>query len=172
MKKNNCWFKAFALFCLIAVCLLTTGESLLAQIGNRGIPVRCRLNQGLLAPGASVFLTCNGSDGTSFVDGQRVPANQYLLVTDISITPDTRTTTGLTDVIIYDAFDTGSYQSPFRLKNVNTSSFGFSFSVPFLVLHPNHRLLVVSSGFSDFPVEINVSGLLTSNLLYLPVLAR
>ena len=103
-------------------------------------------------------------------DGQRVPSGRYLVVTDVLITPDAGSaTSGIVDLIFYDAYGANYRQSYFRLRSTQADSFGFNFSVPYFVLRDGHRLEVTSAAFSEHGAQIWVSGLLVTNLDFLPL---
>ena len=158
---------------VVAAALALGTGSADAQLGNSGIPVRCFKPGPAMAPGTAEFLTCVASDGTLLPEGQRVPAGHYLLITDVLITPDAGTaTTGLNDITVFDAYGTNSRQSSFRLRSVLPNSFGVAFNTPYFVLAEGHRLEISSAAFSAHSVEIRVSGLLVTNLSYLPIVQQ
>ncbi len=159
---------------LIAALTLTVGSGrATAGVGNSGVPVRCFKPGAAIAPGGESFLSCVASDGTPFAEGQRVPTGYYLMVMDLLVTPDAGTaTSGLTDVTIFDAYGTNSRQSSFRLRGVEAASFGFKWSAPYFVMPAGHRLEVTSASFSDFGAEVRISGLLVTNLDFLPAVLR
>lgn len=80
-----------AVIALAAVWLLAAPAQ--AQLGNNAIPVRCSpATQDGIISGAA-FFRCVAADGTAFGNnGQAVPNGRYLLVTDITLTPDRLTT--------------------------------------------------------------------------------
>lgn len=145
-----------------------------AQLGNAGVPVRCFVPSGSEPnPGGSAFLNCVSADDTPFVDGQRVPENNYLLVTDVFITPKAGSNTnGITSISIFDAYGSGSRQSSFRMRGPNSAQVEMHWASPYLVLRPGHRLEVVLDAASAYGVEVRASGLLVTNLAYLPLAVR
>jgi len=157
---------------IVATLALAVGSgSAAAGVGNSGVPVRCFKPGASIAPAGQSFLNCIASDGTPFAEGQRVPTGYYLLVMDVLITPDAGTAmAGITDLDIYDAYGTSNRQSSFRLRSNEAASFGFKWSAPYFVMPAGHRLEVTSAAFSDFGAEVRVSGLLVTNLDFLPAI--
>lgn len=140
-----------------------------ASLGNYSVPVRC-FKSGNLAPGGQAFYSCVAADGTAFPEGQRVPTGYYLLVTDVLITPDAGTAlTGITDITVYDGYGTNNRNTHFRLRNTQATTFGYNFGAPYLVLSAGHRLDVTSAAFSAYGADVRISGLLVTNLDYLPL---
>lgn len=153
-----------------AVFVVADNSRVRAAQGNSGVPVRCFKPGSALAPGNATFLSCVAADGTPFESGQRVPNGYYLLVLDVLVTPDAGTdVTTLTDVTIYDAYGDSSRQSSFRLRDTSSSTYGRVFGAPYLVLSPGHRLEVTNAAFSESAVEVRISGLLVTNLSYIPL---
>lgn len=145
-----------------------------ASLGNTGVPVRCSEAPGTsIPPGESRFLTCYAADGTPFTDGQRVPTGRYLLVTDILVIPDGgMDTAALTDVTLYDAYGGSGRAYSLRLRGTTTDSYGYHFTTPYMVLPAGHRLEAVTAWFAEKWVFVRVSGLLVTNVNYLPLLNR
>lgn len=145
-----------------------------ASLGNTGVPVRCTEQPGASVPPAeSRFLTCTAADGTPFVDGQRVPNGRYLLVTDIMVTPDGGTdAAALTDVTLYDAYGESGRSYSLRLRGTTTASYDYHFTTPYMVLPAGHRLEASTAWFAEKWVFVRVSGLLVTNVNYLPLVNR
>jgi len=145
-----------------------------ASLGNTGVPVRCTEQPGAsIPPAESRFLTCTAADGTAFVDGQRVPSGRYLLVTDILVTPDGGTdTAALTDVTLFDAYGESGRAYSMRLRGTTTASYDYHFTSPYMVLPAGHRLEASTASFAEKWVFVRVSGLLVTNVNYLPLVNR
>jgi len=146
-----------------------------AALGNSGVPVECH-GPGYVAisPDTTVFLDCVAADGTAFDSGQRVPGGHYLLVTDLVVTYYSGGVVGDThaDLAFYDAFDESSRAASLWLRNPVKGTLGEHFVTPYLVLPGGHRLEVVNPTHSDHLVYVAVSGLLVTNLSYLPLINR
>lgn len=162
------------LLVLIFLLSLAFTRSGHATLGNVGVPVRClKVGGEPIPPNTVVFLNCFAADGTSFPDGQRVPASRYLLVTDIVITPDAGTnTTALTDVRLFDAYGTDGRNFAMRFRGTTSASYGEHYTVPFMVLPADHRIEVSTNTFNTAWVEVRVSGLLVTNVSYLPLISQ
>ncbi|RME47120.1 MAG: hypothetical protein D6791_06630 [Chloroflexi bacterium] len=145
-----------------------------ATLGNTGVPVRCSEAPGTsIQPAESRFLTCVAADGTPFVDGQRVPNGRYLLVTDIMVIPDGGTdVNALTDVTLYDAYGTSGRAYSLRLRGTTTAAYGQHFTTPYMVLPAGHRLEASTAWFAEKWVFVRVSGLLVTNVNYLPLVSN
>jgi hypothetical protein len=145
-----------------------------ASLGNTGVPVRCSEAPGTpIQPAESRFLTCTAADGTPFADGQRVPNGRYLLVTDIMVIPDGGTDMeALTDVTLYDAYGNSGRAYSLRLRGTTTASYDYHFTTPYMVLPAGHRLEASIAWFAQKWVFVRVSGLLVTNVNYLPLVNR
>jgi hypothetical protein len=95
-----------------------------------------------------------------------------LLVTDITIIPDGGADTqGVTDVYIHNAFGDSDRVTSARLRGVTTASYGISYRVPYLVLPAGHRLELVNDAASQMGISVRISGLLVTNLNFVPLVA-
>lgn len=166
---------AFAVITLIVV--LISGQlaaSAQASLGNSGVPVRCApASTGqIILQDDYEFFNCSTFGGISFTAGQRVPTGYYLLVTDISATPD------LSDsdyyrLTIYAAYGENSRAYSFNIMNASGGSHSEHFQVPYLILPEGYRIegyAYISPGPNALRVQI--SGLLVTNLNYLPVVVK
>ena len=146
-----------------------------AALGNSGVPVECH-GPGYVAvfPDTTVFLDCVAADGTAFDSGQKVPGGHYLLVTDLVLTYMAGGVVGDThvDLAIYDAFDESGRAASLWLRNPVKGTLGEHFATPYPLLPGGHRLEVVNPDHSDHVVYVAVSGLLVTNLAYLPLVNR
>lgn len=144
-----------------------------AGLGNSGVAVRCFAPGAGVAAGNSAFLTCYAADGTGFSDNQRVPPGYFLAVTDVLVSPRAGAAlSGATEISLFDAYGTSSRQSQFYLRSADTSTYGHTFVVPYLVLQSDHRLEVVAPGFNAYTVDVRVTGVLVTNLQWLPAIMR
>lgn len=173
MKRES--FVRLTLVAAIALLLVgaSSGSPSLGRVeavaANHSVPVRC-FKSGAIAPGGQAFLTCIAADGTTFPEGQRVPTGYYLLMTDVVITPDAgNAATGITDIRVFDGYATSSRQSETRFRSTDTSTYSYTYAAPYLVLSAGHRLDVTSAAFSAYGADVRISGLLVTNLDYLPL---
>ncbi len=144
-----------------------------ASLGNSGVPVRCFTPGAGVTAGNSAFFTCYAADGTGFSGNQRVPPGYYLAVTDVLVSPRAGAAlSGVTEISLFDAYGTASRQSQFYLRSAETSTYGHTFAVPYLVLRPDHRLEVVAAGFNAYSVDVRITGVLVTNLQWLPMVLR
>jgi len=147
-----------------------------AALGNNGVPVRCEIEiegGAPLDPGYGTFFNCVASDGTLFNDGgQQVPKGYYFLVTDILVTPIHPHSTQTAGYIKFSLRDKEGeiieYSMDFEDLSGNTIS--EHFTAPYFVLLANHKLW--GGNWSDFAVRMYISGLLVTNLNYLPVIMK
>ena len=101
-------------------------------------------------------------DGTPFIDGEGVPEGKYLLITDIVVTTD-----GGTDAEAVFSVDLASLagtvaRQTLRLRSTDNAT-------PYFVLRGGERLRVGNAWFSTEWVYVNVSGILVSNVNYVPL---
>lgn len=142
-----------------------------AALGNQGIPVRCSFTSAGIAPGDDKFLTCLSAAQPSFVGSQRVPDNYYFMVTDILVTPNTSVTSATRiEFYLFDAYGTNSRSSLYHIRSVDSATFGQHFTVPLYVLTSGHRLEVQAFNANATSFDIYVTGLLVTNVNYLPVI--
>ena len=133
-----------------------------AQLGNVGVPVQC---SAVVISAPQVF-TCAAADGTAFVNN-RVPTGYYLHVTDVIIAPNT---TADTQAIIEAEDANNATAGSFFLQTSSFASQGQHFTTPALVLHAQFHLRAVSFTGTSYSAE--VSGLLTRNVTYMPLIVR
>lgn len=144
-----------------------------AALGNQGIPVRCYTSSGGIAPGDDVFLTCVPAAPPSFVGSQRVPDGYYFLVTDVMVTPLANTTSAeRVDFYLFNAYGTNSRSSLYHFRSVDGATSGQHFNVPLYTLTPDHRLEVQAFNANAVSFNIYVTGLLTNNVNYLPLVLQ
>jgi hypothetical protein len=162
---------ATVLLVLAVFALVGSGAGpALASMGNRGVPVRCFAPGSGITAGNAAFMTCYAADGTSFAGNQRVPSGYYLLLTDVLVSPRAgSSTTGVTEISVYDAYGTSGRQSQILLRSTRTDTYGYTFASPYLVLSADHRLEIVSAGVSAFPVDVRASGLLVNSAVAVPL---
>jgi hypothetical protein len=165
------WLWLIMVFALV-VAGWVAAKPVKALLGNIGTPVEGYMG-GSLAPGNNYFMTCFTPSGPNFTDSnQRVPDGYYFLVTGITITPDAGTTiNAVTDVDIYDAYGTNNRRTFITLRGVTTATYGVQYTVPYFVLTGGHRLEIVNASYSQFPVMVRVTGLLVTNVNYLPMVS-
>lgn len=165
------------LWLLVLVAVITGGwfsvKPVRAALGNTGTPVRLNMASSV-APGntGGAFMRCFTVSGPTFVDNERVPAGYWLLVTDIEVIPEAASTAAaITDVTLYDAYGTNGRTTNYRLRSTDSSSYGVHFTVPYLVLAEGHRLEVTTAAYAGVNVRVYASGLLVTNVNYLPLAA-
>lgn len=141
-----------------------------AALGNQGIPVRCYVTSAGVAPGGDIFPTCVSASLPGFVDSQRVPDGYYFLVTDVLFTPHSSTTgPEKVDFYLFDAYGTNGRSSSYHFRSVDGATAGQHFTVPLYTLTPGHRLEIQAFNANDVDFDIYVTGLLVTNVDYLPV---
>jgi hypothetical protein len=132
--------------------------------------VRCRNTGITINPGESVFLTCTPADGSSTWSEGRVPEGKYLLVTDIRIAPEFGTgTSGDMYLVLY-----AGYSESLRAYGLNfyrpvVENYSEHYTTPAMILPEGYRIEAVNAVSSDPRIDVTVSGLLVSNVDYLPV---
>ncbi|MCX6025116.1 MAG: hypothetical protein NTY23_02450 [Chloroflexi bacterium] len=97
-----------------------------------------------------------------------------MLVTDLVVTYESGGEVGAThmDLVVYDAYDESGRVASLRLRNTDKGTLGEHFVTPYLVLPGGHRLEVVMPNHGDHVVYVVVTGLLVTNLSYLPLINR
>ena len=144
-----------------------------AAFGNNGTPVRCEptVTGQTISPGSYEFFRCTAADGTTFTDnGQRVPESYYLIVTDIVITPDTiASDPGKFKLILYAAYGTTSRAFALRFHDISGNTVSEHFTVPYMVLPAGYRIEGLNDAGSTYELNVQISGLLVTNLNYLPL---
>jgi hypothetical protein len=151
-----------------------------AALGNSGVPVRCAPSGSEIPVGEARFLDCVAADGTSFTDGQRVPSGYYLLVTDIVVTSSWSGIVADRYLSLYDAYGDASRAYALEMSSgppVDPSlsqvpTFGLHFTTPYMVLPADHRLEGVNELGSGSNIKVYVSGLLVTNVTYLPLVNK
>lgn len=136
-----------------------------AAIGFVGVPVKCVASANVAA---TVEAGCQAFDGTAFTSGTRVPPGYYLLVTDIVARPGGTATTGAWNFEIVGG--PGYYYIPFSTQTRVTLS--EHFTAPFLVLRAGEPVSLRNLSSSSGAVDVFISGLLTTDITYLPLVAR
>ncbi len=133
-----------------------------AQVGQSGIPVVCKVG---VPPTITSDLTCRLPDGSTFTT---VPASNYLLVTDFYITAPANTYSvgiNMRDVSSFQPIDTITFTGG-ALENRSEH-----FTTPLFVLRPGWRLEAYTTGTGG-SVMFQVTGLLSTNYSYLPMIVR
>lgn len=155
-----------SLLLVLLAAAFATVSTANAQLGNTGVPVHCD-SGGTVAAGATVDLYCYRPDESSFTT---VPSNYYLLVTDM--------------IAVQTAGSVARWQ--FSLCKETPSSvafclwsttdrrgdFGQHYNSPPIVLSSGQKLHSVNQSDSGGEITIIVTGILTTNYDYLPIVAR
>ena len=171
MKRTT--VSIIVLACLVLALLIVTAftavSSASAQLGNTGVPVWC--DGGILNPNTSSDFYCKAADGTLFGGTSIVPAGHYFLITDIVIQPGGGTPTGEWRVALF--IKSGQFSKGWlSFINQGRTNFGEHFSTPYLVLSQGYHLQVNSEYSSSGWAEVYISGLLTTNVYYMPLMSR
>ena len=144
-----------------------------ASLGNRGVPVRCRESGDFIPIGETLFFDCVAADGTPFTDGQHVPEGYYLLVTDVIVT--SAGGYGKSSLWLYDVLEDDTRDYVLKLQSwsdgLGNPTFGFHFTTPYMVLPAGHRLEGENRD-SAVNITVFVSGLLVTNVSYLPLVVK
>jgi hypothetical protein len=126
------------------------------------LPVYCETSVGI---GFENQFSCRRADTDETV--LPVPAGQYLIITDIHITRNNVSTTGIFAVII--GVDDGD-EFPTRPRlDITGTPIGvhqMSFTAPYIVLEEGESLAIHNSSESDFPIDAYVSGFLVDDVTY------
>lgn len=169
MKRTTISVVLFA--CLVVVLLVinafTAVSSANAQLGNTGVPVRCDISD-FIANGSSTDMNCVAADGTSFTN---VPTGHYLMVTDVTMVPIYYATSGrfLGRIV----WKNGNLDvKPVWLVTLGAETISEHFTVPYLVLPAGHHLEAANFPTSASYATFYVSGLLTTNYNYIPMVVR
>ena len=156
----------------ITAILVATGSIFPARaaLGNNGVPVRCDLGNLGISPGEELYFNCYASDGTLFTDKeQRVPKGYYLLVTDIIISPQLISSTpGYFRFLLQEVTGTDIWLHGIWFLDITGNTVSEHFSVPYFVLPAKHKLRGGLVSRSDYSLDVHISGLLVTNLSYLP----
>lgn len=162
---------------VIVVCLLigllvgagfSAAASAQASLGNTGVPVKCTV---VVPQGMTSTLSCTAADGTSFANGSDVPTGYYLLVTDIVANPANGTASQLY------ALELHRYAADSDLENIQLitqggATLGEHFITPYLVLSQGQQMRMHVPSSTPGAMTVYVSGLLTTNVAYVPLIAR
>ena len=158
---------------LVAVLLIATGftaaSTVNAQLGNVGVPVTCNVGVAV-APNAYRDLSCYAADGTYFVNGHNVPEGHYFLVTDAGMTPISATPQSMFTFIRQMVGTDAVYA--LRLATPTGGTVSEHFTVPYLVLRAGESLRAFNDQGSTAMADFYVSGLLTTNYTYAPLITR
>ncbi len=149
-----------------------------AQMGNAGVPVRCThanaLTSTINGSGTEQTLTCYRPDGSSFTT---VPANNYLLVTDVVIHEENGSNVGASWLGSLEVKRGGAvaYNMPFWIEATPFyKTYSQHFTTPYFVLKAddslNARDMVTTTYFLS--MRFYISGILTTNYSYLPLTLR
>lgn len=133
-----------------------------AQLGNSGVPVFCSVGVG----SSRMVFGCKAADGTAFANN-RVPSGYYLHLTDVIIVPSS---TADTQAIIESQDGGNANVDSIVLQTSSYGSQGQHYTSPFMVLPAQYRLTAYSFNGQGFIAE--VSGLLTRNVTFVPLIAR
>ncbi len=162
------------LACLVVVLSIvsafTAVSSAKAALGTTGVPVSC--SQYVPAnTSTAVNLSCYAADGTAFGNNHvTVPAGHYLLVTDVVVSPY-GPTSGDWIVGLLRMQGTTSFDS-IGFDTLTRATFSEHFLTPFFVVSQDQSLGAVSGSSNSGAVSIIVTGLLTTNVTYVPLAAR
>ncbi len=170
------------LACSVVALLIGTAFAVVpsasAQLGNTGVPVRCThanaIGSTIGGSGSEQTLTCYRPDGSSF---STVPSSNYLLVTDVLIDEDHGSSVGTSWLSSLEVkHGSGvAYGMPFWIEATPSfQTFSEHFTTPYFVLRAddylNARNMVTTSYFVN--MRFYVSGILTTNYSYLPLVSR
>ncbi len=169
MKRTTLWIIILASL-VVTLSILTAfaaASSVSAQLGNTGIPVRCTYPVGFTSPPFTPDLTCYRPDDTWFTT---IPSNSYLLVTDIDAVP-------MSGSVATWSYFVCRYAGTTKKACVGSTtdsrqSFGQHFTSPILVFGPGDRINVQNTSDTGGAIWIYVSGLLTTNYTYMPLISR
>ena len=126
-----------------------------------GIPARCTTASVGVQPGQIRTMSCFLSSRTATQGGRftTVPRGYYFLVTDIIVTPNGGS--GTTEVWVQDLTNT-SLEELLRLRGSSTTSFGRTFTTPYLVVQEDHRVRAQNLLSSGAAVLVDLTGLLVA----------
>ena len=161
------------LFAITAIILMAIGIHLLgvrdseAALGNLGTPVRCEVYV-FIDEEESIY--CTALDGTAFDVGYKVPSGYYFLVTDIIITADYRNDRADITLAVAEGGNVHIYDKLFFVQGVE--SYQIHYTMPYLILEAGQFLRAGNANDSTTNVTIYISGVLTTNALYLPLVTQ
>lgn len=140
-----------------------------AATGNQGIPARC---EAVFNLGQAATFSCVSAGNVLFVDGQKVPTGFYFLVTDIVITPiNTGNGTNLNQITFSVNNDTGQVLE-ISFNTNDRFSDRIHYTTPYIFLAGGEWLRGVNPMTSFSRLWVYVSGILTTNVNYLPLIMR
>jgi hypothetical protein len=160
-------FITLAAVLLFGWALFTTHQAH-ADLGNTGIPVRCKVTLSPFVAATNAPFSCFVADGTSF---SAVPASHYLLVTDVEMSRYNSDAGQMwAGVRVFKDNCTGSYVDELGYRGEGFTNYSSHYVTPYLVLAAGDCL----AGYRYGPVgnDFKVSGLLTTSVSYLPMLSR
>lgn len=166
------------LTCLVLSLLIfgafTAVSTANAQLGNTGTPVRCThasaIGSTIGGNGFEQSLTCTRPDGSSF---STVPANNYLLVTDLLILEEDGPLLSYKGALeVKNSGGAIEYSVPFWVES--QKSFSEHFTTPYYILKTGDYLNAHNLVTNTYGVNMRffVSGLLTTNYNYLPLTVK
>lgn len=103
-----------------------------------------------------------------------MPNGRYLLVTDITLTPDRLTTVDTPHkIILRDVAPNNSVTADLRFETFRSETVSVSYATPFLILESGHRLSAKHLSLVDsFGMNVYISGVLVTNVTYMPSIIR
>ena len=135
----------------------------MAALGNTGTPVWGNLSAPLPQT-EQRYVRLFAADGTPFANGDTVPEGKYLIITDIVLTPD-----GGSDSAAVISVDLDTGRQALRLRSTDNGTLSLNYTTPYFILRGGERLRVTNAWFSGKWVYVNVSGVLVSNVNYIPL---
>lgn len=169
--KTNRLFVMLAFVIVVAFVSLVLPRANLAgaALGNSGVPVNCSSSgtEGL-PNNSAVTLTCFAADGTAFVGNTTVPTSYYLMVTDVVLDCNNG---AWSRVHLRNALSTGAFDTYLVISEPAASpTVHLGFVTPYLVVPAGHRLDAYT--FNGVACHIGASGLLVTNVTYIPSVSR
>ena len=171
-------FPLVIIVCFVVIGLLGfqfVSKPARASLGNSGIPVQCFPDTlgNTIAPDESAFFRCVAADGTLFNDNQqRVPAGYYLLITDIVITPESGDSTiGAFNLTLYADSGKSNWEYGVEFRDLTGNTVSEHYTVPYMVLPENYRVEGYNQA-ATYSLNIYLSGLLVTNVSYMPLAVR
>mgnify|MGYP006305674921 CR=1 FL=1 len=135
-----------------------------ASLGNHGVPVYGRLS-GPVPQSETYYVKFSAADGTVFGNGgESVPTGYYLVITDVLMTTD-----GGSDAAAVVSVNLEGGGQALRLRSTDNGTLNLHFSTPYFILEPGDRLEAKNAWYSDKWAFVNVSGMLVTNVAYLPL---
>lgn len=175
MKRTSMWIvlAAGVLIGLLVAGVFLAASSAHAAVGNTGIPARCTGFATVTQRTGVLKCYANGiTFGTSGeVPDITVPSSYYFLVTDIVFSPEAGSQVGALSVRLARWRNTDELDR-IELYASTRDSLSTHFTTPYLVLSAGERLEMYHSSTEIITSRVFVSGMLTTNLEYLPLVAR